>query len=89
MIASGRMTPAGVAVLPDLTVEPLRIAPDIEAALQADASTWRNFQAFPEIYQRIRIAALEAVRHQPDIFQQRLNRFLNKTRQNKMIGSIE
>jgi len=61
LIASGKMTEAGRAVLPNLGVDILNIASDILEALQKDPQTWNNFQEFPQIYQRIRIAHLEPV----------------------------
>lgn len=85
LIAAGLMTDAGRAVLPDLTVRPLEIAPDILAALQADEQTWRNFEAFPDLYKRIRIDYIEEVRRQPEVFQSRLENFVIKTRQNKQL----
>ena len=87
LIAAGRMTAAGLAVLPDLSIQPLSLAPDILAALQAEPQTWQNYQNFPEIYQRIRVNLIEEARQQPELFQQRLETFLKKTRQNKMFGS--
>jgi uncharacterized protein YdeI (YjbR/CyaY-like superfamily) len=89
LIASGKMTPAGLAVAPDLSPEAFTIAPDILTALQADAQTWANFQEFPALYQRVRIGYIEEVRRQPAVFQQRLTNFLKKTRANKMYGSLE
>ncbi len=88
LIASGLMTEAGFAKLPDLTLDAFQIAPDVLAALQADPQTWENFQRFPDIYQRIRIGFIEETRHQPEIFQQRLTNFLKKTRENKMFGVL-
>src|SRR5207244_3730914 len=55
MIESGRMTSVGLAALGDLTVNGFEVPADIAAALQADAVTWRNFEAFPEGYKRIRV----------------------------------
>jgi uncharacterized protein YdeI (YjbR/CyaY-like superfamily) len=89
LIAAGRMTDAGRAVLPDLTVKPLEIAPDILAALQSDPQTWANFQHFPELYQRIRISLIEEQRRNPGEFQKRLNSLLKKTAQNKMFRILE
>jgi uncharacterized protein YdeI (YjbR/CyaY-like superfamily) len=89
LIASGLMTDAGLAVLPDMTQEDLVIAEDIQAALQADPQTWDNFQRFPEIYRRIRIGYIEEMRSQPQEFQQRLEKFVQKTRENKTFGSFE
>lgn len=89
LIASGLMTAAGYATLPDLSVDNFRIADDILAALRADAETWENFQQFPGVYQRVRIGNIESVRSQPDLFQARLDTLLRKTKQNKMFGSVE
>ena len=89
LIAAGLMTDAGVAKLPDLTLYPLELAPDVLAALQADPQTWANFQAFPDIYQRIRITYIEEQRVLPDEFSKRLEKFVAKTKQNKMYGDWE
>lgn len=89
LIAAGLMTDAGRAVLPDLSIEMFHIPDDILAALQSDTQIWANFQQFPDLYQRIRIGYIEEVRQQPQIFAQRLNNFLDKTRQGKMFGSLE
>ena len=89
LIANGLMTEAGQAKLPDLSLEAFRISADIVAALQADPLVWENFQRFPALYQRIRISYIEETRKQPQVFQQRLDNFLYKTRQNKMFGGME
>lgn len=89
LIANGLMTEAGQAKLPDLSPEAFRISADIVAALQADPLVWENFQRFPALYQRIRISYIEETRKQPQVFQQRLDNFLYKTRQNKMFGGME
>lgn len=89
LIAARLMTEAGYAVLPDLRLEAFQIAPDILAALQADSQVWANFQAFPDVYQRIRVGYIEEMRKQPDVFATRLNNFIAKTRQNKQFGTLE
>lgn len=88
LIDAGLMTPAGFATLPDLDPAAFRIAPDILAALQADDAVWRNFQAFPDDYKRIRIGYIEEMRRTPDVFKTRLENFLNKTRANKQFGIV-
>jgi uncharacterized protein YdeI (YjbR/CyaY-like superfamily) len=88
LIASGLMTDAGLAVLPDISLESFVIAADILAALQADAQVWTNFQQFPAVYHRIRVTHIELVRDQPDEFTKRLEKLVEKTRQNKMFGGI-
>jgi uncharacterized protein YdeI (YjbR/CyaY-like superfamily) len=89
LIAEGLMTDAGRAVLPDLSLEAFSIAPDIIAALQADATTWENFQSFPGLYQRIRIGYIEETRKQSDVFEARLANFVKQTGLNKMFGGME
>ncbi len=48
-----------------------------------------NFQAFPVTYQRIRIGWIDAARHRPEIFQQRLRYLLKMTAQNKKFGMVQ
>ena len=88
LIASGQMTEAGFAKLPDLNLEAFHITPDILAALQDDPQTWAHFQTFPPVYQRIRIGFIEEVRRQPEVFQKRLAHFLKNTHKNKMFGTM-
>ena len=57
----GLMTEAGRRVMPDLEA-PFVISPDILAALQSEEIVWRNFCAFPELYQRIRIDNIQGYR---------------------------
>jgi uncharacterized protein YdeI (YjbR/CyaY-like superfamily) len=89
LIAQGKMTEAGRAVLPDLAPLPLDVAEDILQALQADGQTWENYQRFPELYRRIRVNAIEEARADALLFQKRLERFVEKTRANKMYGVWE
>jgi hypothetical protein len=83
------MTEAGRAVLPDLSPASFQVPPDILEALQADPTTWTNFQGFPETYQRIRVGYVEGARRRPAEFQKRLANLLKKTRENKQFGSPE
>lgn len=89
LIKNGKMTDAGLNVLPDLSPNAFQIPKDILEALQADAQTWNNFQRFPDVYKRIRIGYIEEVRKQSSEFQKRLNNFLKKTHEDKMFGTIE
>jgi uncharacterized protein YdeI (YjbR/CyaY-like superfamily) len=89
LIDEGLMTDAGRAVLPDLSPEAFTIAPDIIDALKADATTWANFQAFPDLYQRVRISYIEETRKQPAVFETRLANFLAQTARNKPFGGME
>ena len=65
---------------------------DILEAIKEDAVAWEHFQAFSEPYKRIRIAYIDAARKRPKEFQKRLDHFIAKTRENKLIvgyGGIE
>ena len=78
-------------VLPAIRA-PFDFPEDIIGELQKDASVWDNYQRFSEPYKRIRIAYIEAARKRPEEFQKRLDSFIEKTRQGKMImgyGGIE
>ncbi len=65
---------------------------DIIDILKEDKIVWRNYQHFSDPYKRIRIAYIEAARKRPEEFEKRLNNFIGKTRDNKIItgfGGIE
>ena len=89
LIAEGLMTPAGLAVLPDLTIGDLIVALDISDSLRGERSAWENFGAFPDLYKRIRIAHIEEMRKQPAEFDRRLAKFVQQTALNKMFGGPE
>ena len=65
---------------------------DIIARLKEDKTVWNNYQLFSDTYKRIRIAYIEAARKRPEKFEKRLNNFICKVKENKMItgfGGIE
>jgi uncharacterized protein YdeI (YjbR/CyaY-like superfamily) len=69
-----------------LAVKPLRVPPDILAALRADRETWKNFRAFSGPYKRIRIGYIEGARDRPAEFAKRLRNFVAQTKRNRLIG---
>ena len=78
-------------VLP-LIETPYEFPADIIAVIQDDAEAWQNYQKFSDPYKRIRVAYIDAARKRPDEFKKRLENFLKKTRENKLIvgfGGIE
>jgi len=90
LVAEGRMTPAGMAVIGDaLDLEPFVLSPDVERALHGDPETWRNFDAFPESYRRLRIAFVESARRRPAEFDKRLAHFVKMTKQNRRFGYVK
>lgn len=72
--------------------EPFIFPNDIIDKLKEDKIVWKNYQQFSDSYKRIRIAYIEAARMRPEEFEKRLNHFISKTKDNKMIagfGGIE
>ena len=72
-------------------VEPLLTAKfifpeDIIDVLRSDKTVWGNYQSFSEPYKRIRVAYIDAARDRPEEFEKRLENFIQKTRENKIIG---
>lgn len=82
----GKMTDAGRSILPDMSQHGFVVDPNILEALQKDDIAWKNFQTFPELYQRIRIDTIQTYKKQPDLFQSRLEKLIDNTRQNIMYG---
>ena len=65
---------------------------DIIKRLKSDKDVWTNYQNFSASYRRIRIAYIDDARKRADEFEKRLNNFIDKTKENKMIrgfGGIE
>ena len=58
---------------------------DILDALRQDETVWKNYTAFTEPYKRIRVAYIDAARKRPAEFRKRLDHFIQKTRENKLI----
>jgi uncharacterized protein YdeI (YjbR/CyaY-like superfamily) len=87
--ADGKMTPAGLAAAPGVLDENFEAPPDILDALRSDDETWRNYQAFPESYQRIRVGWIDGARSRPAVFKQRLAYFLKMTKRNKLFGMVQ
>jgi uncharacterized protein YdeI (YjbR/CyaY-like superfamily) len=86
LIRLGLMTEAGRATMPDLDAECI-VAEDILAVLRAEPEVWSNYQAFPDLYRRIRIGYIEEMRKNRSEFDRRLQNFLSKTAANKMFGN--
>lgn len=80
------MTDSGRAVLPDMSPSGFVIDSDILTALQADEITWNNFINFPPLYRRVRIDTIQIKKKQPELFNSRLKKFIENTKQNIMFG---
>lgn len=65
---------------------------DIIDAIKGDLRAWENYQHLGDGYRRIRIAYIDASRKRPEEFKKRLENFIAKTRDGKLIkgfGGIE
>ena len=71
-------------VLP-LIRAPYVFSEDILEEIKADEAAWKNYEKFSESYKRIRIAYIDAARSRPEEFRKRLDSFIKKTRDGKMI----
>lgn len=68
-----------------ILAEEFTFAADILDALRQEPSVWAFYQACTPSYQRIRVAWIEAARTRPEVFQQRLESFLKRCRQQKLV----
>lgn len=78
-------------VLPIIS-EPFVFPSDIMNEIQKDPQVAENYSHFSPSYQRIRVAYIDAARKRPEEFKKRLESFITKTGQNKIItgyGGIE
>ncbi|HJJ35644.1 MAG TPA: YdeI/OmpD-associated family protein, partial [Methanocorpusculum sp.] len=80
----GLMTDAGRAVLPG---DEFRIDDDVLEAMQKDDEVWKNFCAFPPLYQRIRIGNIQRDRMiNRERFERGLQKLIDTARDGKMYG---
>ena len=82
----GLMTERGRQILPDMRLESFVIDEEIEALLKKEAQVYQNFLNFPELYRRIRIDTIQSHKKDPELFNKRLEKFIESTRENKMYG---
>ena len=90
--SQGLIHPKVRASVEELIRTPFLYPEDILDEIQKDPIAWSNYQSFNEPYKRIRIAYIEAARKRPSEFKKRLDNFIKKTRDNKLIvgyGGIE
>jgi len=85
----GFMTDMGRKCLPDMSAESFAILPQVMDSLRADLEVWENYLALPELYRRIRIDTIQwcVKTGQPGLFEKRLQKFMDNTRQSKMYGA--
>jgi hypothetical protein len=64
-----------------------KIDPIIEKRLKEDKQTYENFLTFPDLYKRIRIDTIQSNKRQSELFESRLDKFIENTKSNKMYGA--
>lgn len=85
----GSMTDLGKAILPDMRPESFIIASEVLEALQADEVVWENYLVLPDLYKRVRIDNIQSylkIKDGHDIYNNRLQKFLDNTRMGKLYG---
>jgi hypothetical protein len=85
----GLMTDVGRACLPDMAEGAFQVHPFVMAEIEKDAETLANFLGFPPLYRRVRVDTIQSeltVYNRPALFESRLARFVESTRQGKMYG---
>lgn len=82
----GLMTPAGRAVLPDMSPAAFVIEPEVLQALKADGEVWANFCKLPPLYIRVRVDTIQIKKNNPAMFKSRLKKFLKNTKNGLMYG---
>lgn len=87
LLALGLMTPAGRAVLPDLTDRPVVLAPDVTAAFEQAPGALAFFRAQPELYQRVRLGYVEEQRRNRPEFERRLKNLVTKSAARERFGN--
>lgn len=65
---------------------PYEFPEDIMEAIRKNENAWENYLQFSEPYKRIRIAYIDAARKRPQEFEKRLNNFIRKTSEGKLIA---
>ena len=62
LVALGEMTPAGLAVAPDLNPDLFVFEDWVLDAIKADRQAWEHYTSFPENYRRIRVDYIQHYR---------------------------
>ena len=87
LVQLGEMTPAGLAVAPDLDPSLFVFEDWVLDALRDDETAWANYSAFPETYLRIRVDYIQHYRQtgRAAEAQKALSRFIQDCHAGKML----
>ncbi|KAB7672040.1 YdeI/OmpD-associated family protein [Bacillus sp. B1-b2] len=86
LIKLGLMKEDGLKVLPKMINESFTIDKDILDLIKKDKQIYNNFIQFPDLYIRIRIDTIQSYKKQPNIYNNRLEKFIENTKKNIMYG---
>lgn len=92
LVENDQIHPSVLKIAQEIISETFVFPLDILAEIEKDKTAWLNYNALSDSYKRIRIAYIEGARKRPEEFTKRLNNFIQKTRDNKLIagfGGIE
>jgi hypothetical protein len=87
LISSGLMTVAGEAVLPDLTIQPVSLAADVQAAFERTPGALPFFLSQPALYQRVRLGYVEEQRRNGAEFERRLKNLVKRSAAGQQFGN--
>ena len=87
LVQLGEMTPAGLAVAPDLDPSLFVFEDWVLDAIRADGKAWTNYNSFPETYRRIRVDYIQHYRQtgRKDEALKALQRFVKDCHSGKML----
>ena len=86
LVEQGKVIDSVLATLGDVLNEEFVMPPDIITEIRSNKTAWENFKKFSPVYQRIRIAFIDAARKRPNEFKKRLNYFIEMTEKGKQFG---
>jgi uncharacterized protein YdeI (YjbR/CyaY-like superfamily) len=86
LVTVGKLHPSMRKPVEKILKEEFVFPPDILNTIKKNNKAWENYQNFSLAYRRICIAYIDGARKRPDEFRKRLNNFIKKTEQNKLIG---
>jgi uncharacterized protein YdeI (YjbR/CyaY-like superfamily) len=86
LVMEGRLHPSMKESVKKVLRTEFVFPPDILKVIKENKKAWENYQNFSPAYRRIRTAYINGARHRPDEFKKRLNNFIKKAEQNKLIG---
>ena len=85
LAGKGLIHPQILEAVKDVIEEEFVFPQDIITAIKQDAEVWENYQSFSDTYKRIRIAYIDSARINRDEYEKRLQYFIRKTKENKLI----